>query len=191
MMQSKIIYNKTFKYVLRVSFLFFFLFNYSQTIKWMSLENAIESQKNNPKNILVDVYTNWCGPCKLMDKNTFQNKEIARFINNHYYAVKFNGEGNEIVSFMGRQFKNNGYDKNKSQTRNSSHQFTQYLGVNAYPTTLFFDKKMNLITPIRGYLRPKQIEIYLELFKDDSYKNVKTQKDFDAFIKNFKSKLKT
>ena len=181
--------NTFVSYSLRIAFIFFFLFNYSQSINWMSLEKAIESQKNNPKNILVDVYTNWCGPCKLMDKNTFQNKEIARFINNNYYAVKFNGEGNEIVNFMGRQFKNKGYDKSKSQRRNSSHQFTQFLGVNAYPTTLFFDKKMNLITPIRGYLRPKQIEIYLELFKDDSYKNVKTQKDFDTFIKNFKSKL--
>jgi len=181
--------NTFVNYSLRIAFIFFCLFNYSQSINWMSLEKAIESQKNNPKNILVDVYTNWCGPCKLMDKNTFQNKEIARFINNNYYAVKFNGEGNEIVNFMGRQFENKGYDKSKSQRRNSSHQFTQFLGVNAYPTTLFFDKKMNLITPIRGYLRPKQIEIYLELFKDDSYKNVKTQKDFDTFIKNFKSKL--
>ncbi|MGY8946316.1 MAG: thioredoxin family protein [Flavobacteriales bacterium] len=181
--------NTFINYIFRLTFLFFFLFNYSQTINWMSLEKAIELQKNNPKNILVDVYTNWCGPCKLMDKNTFQNKEIALFINDHYYAVKFNGEGNEIVNFMGRQFENKGYDESKSQTRNSSHQFTQFLGVNAYPTTLFFDKKMNLITPIRGYLRPKQIEIYLQLFKDDSYKKVKTQEDFDTFFKNFKSKF--
>ena len=65
----------------------------------MSLEKAIESQKNNPKNILVEEFTNWCGPCKLMDKNTFSNPEIASLINKNYYAVKFNGEGNEIVSF--------------------------------------------------------------------------------------------
>jgi thioredoxin-related protein len=181
--------NTFVNYILRTAFLFCFLFNYSQTINWMSLEKAIESQKNNPKNILVDVYTNWCGPCKLMDKNTFQNKEIARFINEHYYAVKFNGEGNEIVSFRGREFSNIEYDESKSQRRNSSHQFTQFLGISAYPTTLFFDKEMNLITPVRGYLRPKQIEIYLQLFKDEFYKSVKTQKEFDSFVKNFKSKF--
>ena len=145
-MQSKFIYKMSFKHVLRVAFILFFSFNYSQTINWMSLEKAIESQKNNPKNILVDVYTNWCGPCKLMDKNTFQNKEIARFINEHYYAVKFNGEGNEIVSFRGREFSNIEYDESKSQRRNSSHQFTQFLGISAYPTTLFFDKEMNFLS---------------------------------------------
>ena len=49
---------------------------------------------------------------------------------------------------------------------------------------------MNLITPIKGYLVPQQLEIYLELFKNDQYKLVKSQEDFNEFIKNFKSKLK-
>jgi hypothetical protein len=49
---------------------------------------------------------------------------------------------------------------------------------------------MNLITPIRGYLVPKQLEIYLELFKNDHYKSVKSQEDFDKFLQSFKSKIK-
>ena len=125
-----------------------------------------------------------------MEKNTFKNKVIAQFINQHYYAVKFNAEGNETISFKGRKFENEGYDKSRSQSRNSTHMFARFLGVNAYPTTVFFDDKMNLITPIRGYLVPQQLEIYLELFKNDQYKSVKSQKEFDDFIKNFKSKLK-
>ena len=39
-----------------------------QAIKWISFEQAIKAQKENPKKILMDVYTDWCGPCKLMDK---------------------------------------------------------------------------------------------------------------------------
>ena len=171
-----------------IFFLSFFV-NSSQEINWISFEKAIEAQKTLPKNIIMDVYTNWCGPCKLMEKNTFQNKIIAEFINKHYYAVKFNGEGNDVINFMGRKFENIRYDKSRSQSRNSSHQFTQFLGINAYPTTLFFDEKMNLITPIRGYLIPKQLEIYLELFKKDQYKSIKSQEDFDRFIKSFKSNL--
>jgi thioredoxin-related protein len=175
-----------------LSLIFFLVFfqNFSQEINWISMNEAMKAQETNPKNLILDVYTNWCGPCKLMDKNTFQNKFIAQYINQHYYAVKFNGEGNEIVNFNGRKFENIGYDKSRSQTRNSPHQFAQFLGVNAYPTTLFFDSKMNLITPIKGYLVPQQLEIYLELFKNDSYKLVKSQEDFNEFIKNFKSKLK-
>ena len=171
-----------------IFFLSFFV-NSSQEINWISFEKAIENQKTLPKNIIMDVYTNWCGPCKLMEKNTFQNKFIADFINKNYYAVKFNGEGNDVINFMGRKFENIRYDESRSQSRNSSHQFTQFLGINAYPTTIFFDDKMNLITPIRGYLIPKQLEIYLELFKKDQYKLIKSQEDFDRFIKSFKSSL--
>ena len=41
----------------------------------------------------MDIYTDWCGPCKLMDKNTFQNPDVAQYLNNNFYAVKFNAEG--------------------------------------------------------------------------------------------------
>ena len=175
-------------------FLFFILIQfqlYSQEINWMSLDEVREAQKTNPKNVLIDVYTNWCGPCKLMDKNTFSNTDIIRIINENYYAVKFNAEGNDTVTFMDKVFTNPNFDSTKTQRRNSSHQFTQFLGVNAYPSTLFFDSEMNYLTPVRGYLNPKQIEIYLLLFKDDTYKDVKSQDDFDNFIKNFKSQVRS
>ena len=44
-------------------------FTYSQKVNWVSFEQAVELQKTNPKNIMMDVYTEWCGPCKMMDKN--------------------------------------------------------------------------------------------------------------------------
>ena len=78
----------------------------------------------------------------------------------------------------------------RSQKRNSSHEFTRFLGINAYPSTLFFDSQMNYISPVKGYLNPKQIEIYLHLFKDDKYKNIKSQEDFDGLLKLLKVELK-
>ena len=61
-------------------------FTYSQKVNWVSFEQAVELQKTNPKNIMMDVYTEWCGPCKMMDKNTFENPLIAKFLNDNFYA---------------------------------------------------------------------------------------------------------
>ncbi len=65
----------------------------AQEINWVTFEEALKLQKEKPKKIMMDVYTNWCGPCKMLDRNTFQNKDVANYVNEHYYAVKFNAEG--------------------------------------------------------------------------------------------------
>ena len=162
---------------------------YSQQIDWINVNDLKEVLKTSKKNVIIDVYTNWCGPCKLMERNTFQNKYISKFINENYHAVKFNAEGNESINFMDKFFQNPNFDSSRVNTRNATHEFARFLGISAYPTTVFLDKDMNLITPVRGYLIPKQLEIYLELFKNDDYRTITSQSDFDNFIKNFKSKI--
>ena len=132
-------------------------------VKWMTMDEALAAQKSNPKKIIVDVYTSWCGPCKLLDKNTFGNADVSAFINQNYYPVKFNAEGNEKIKFMDREFINPGYDSKRSRSRNSTHYLTRYLGVSGYQTMVFFDSDGNYITPITGVLNPMQIEIYVKL----------------------------
>ena len=100
----------------------------AQQIQWMSLEEAIAAQKITPKKIFMDVYTDWCGPCKLLDKKTFQNPDVSKYISEHYYAVKFNAEGQEEINFFNQTYTNPSYDPNR-KVRNGTHQFTQYLGV--------------------------------------------------------------
>ena len=168
----------------------FFQFSYSQKVNWITIEKAQELQKKVPKNIIMDVYTNWCGPCKLMDKYTFQNPDVANYLNDNFYSVKFNAEGDEKVIFKGRNFKNNNYKKSLSNTRNSTHDFARYLGVSGYPTIVFFDMNSNPIAPITGYLNPNQIEIYLNLFSNDAYTEIKSQEDFKKFVDNFESQFK-
>ncbi|WP_111307994.1 thioredoxin family protein [Confluentibacter sediminis] len=157
----------------------------AQEIKWMSLGEAMALQKENPKKIMMDVYTNWCGPCKMLDKNTFHNKDVVDYVNKNYYAVKFNGEGNDVIEFNGNTFKNPGYDASRANSRNSAHQLASYLQISAYPTIVFFDEKAGVIAPIRGYQTPPQLELYLKLFKDDAHKTIDTQEKFNAYYKAF------
>ena len=164
--------------------------NEAQEINWVTLEEAIELQKDNPKKIMMDVYTSWCGPCKMLDRNTFQNSDVAAYVNENYYAVKFNGEGNETITYKEKTFDNPRFDPAKANKRNSAHKLTSYLKVSAYPTIVFFDEKGDFITPIVGYQKPQQLELYLKMFKDDHHKNMASQEDFNEFYKAFKPEFK-
>jgi len=158
----------------------------AQDINWVTFEEAVALQKKNPKKIMMDVYTNWCGPCKMLDRNTFKNKDVVDYVNKHYYAVKFNAEGNDTVTYKDQEFSNPNYDASKANRRNSAHEFARFLQVRAFPTIAFFDEELKMIAPIRGYQKPQQLELYLKLFKDDDYKEMATQESFNAYYKAFK-----
>jgi thioredoxin-related protein len=155
-------------------------------INWMSMNDALAAQAQNPKHIFIDMYTSWCGPCKLLDRNTFTNKEVIHYLNTHYYAVKFNAEGIEPVSYMSQSFGNPTYNPANSNRRNPQHQFAKHLGVSAYPTLAFLNMKGQLLTNVNGYQAPQQLEMYLKLFATEAYLNFKSQDDFSTYIANFK-----
>ena len=163
----------------------------AQEINWVTIEQALELQDKNPKKIIMDVYTNWCGPCKMLDKRTFKNKDVANYINENYYAVKFNGEGDATVNYKENTYTNPQYDPTKANRRNSAHQFARFMRVNAYPTLVFFDEKGDFITPIKGFQTPQQLELYLKLFKTDKHKEMTDQVKFNAYHQAFKPQFKS
>ncbi len=63
-----------------------------EQIQWMKFEEAVAANANNPKMILVDVYTDWCGWCKKMDKDTFTDPRVVAHLKKNFYAVKLNAE---------------------------------------------------------------------------------------------------
>ncbi len=157
----------------------------AQEINWMTFNEALEAQKETPKKIMVDAYTIWCGPCKLLDKNTFQNADVATYINENYYAVKFNAEGNEKVTYKDKEFKNPNYQFGKSG-RNSQHELAEVLRIGAYPTIIFMDEKGEVIAPLPGYKSPQQLEIYLKLFYTDAYKAIDSREAFQEYVNTLK-----
>jgi thioredoxin-related protein len=162
---------------------------YGQKINWVSMEEAQELIKKEPRKIIMDAYTNWCGPCKLLDKNTFGNPDVAQYINENYYAVKFNAEGDSVLKFKDNTYTNPNYDPAKANRRNAQHEFARYLGIRAYPTMVFFDSELNVLAPISGYLKPKQIEIYLKLFHTNAYKEINNKEDWSRYQEGFENKF--
>lgn len=162
----------------------------AQQINWLTFEEALALQKENPKKIMMDVYTNWCGPCKMLDRNTFQNPDVANYVNENYYAVKFNAEGDEVINYKDNTFDNKAYKPEMASRRNSVHSLTLALQVGAYPSIVFFDENGEMIFPLKGYQTPQQLELYLKMFGNDTHKEMNTQEDFNAYYSAFKPKFK-
>ncbi|MEW5676898.1 thioredoxin fold domain-containing protein [Flavobacterium enshiense] len=128
-------------------------------IKWMTLDEALTLQKKKPKKakpIFMDVYTDWCGPCKMLDKNTFHDPAFVKYITENYYPVKFNAEGNSEVTYKDKQYKNPNFDPNR-KGRNSVHEFTMFLKVPGYPSVFVLDNKGEIKPPIIGYRTAEQL----------------------------------
>lgn len=157
----------------------------AQGINWMTMNEALEAQKKEPKKIFMDVYTTWCGPCKMLDKNTFSDKEVIEFVNKNYYAVKFNAEGTEEVNYKNFVYTNPNYQEER-KGRNSQHLFAHAIKVTAYPTVVFFKDDGDLIQAIPGYRTPQQLEIFLKMIHSDDYLKVTTVEAWDAYQKDFK-----
>nr|WP_294935947.1 thioredoxin family protein [uncultured Flavobacterium sp.] len=119
-------------------------------LKWMSIDEALAAQKKNPKPIMMDVYTDWCGPCKYLDKTTFHDPKFVEYVKANYYPVKFNGEGTSVVNYKGKKYTNPGYDPNR-KGRNAAHEFTMFLQVQGYPSVYVFDKNGDVKSPLIGY----------------------------------------
>lgn len=173
------------KLVLLVSLILVGLSTQAQEIKWMSMNEALVAQKKNPKPIFMDAYTVWCGPCKMLDRNTFSHPKLAAYVNKHFYPVKFNAEGNESITYEGNEFGNPGFKPERATQRNSPHDFSRYLRVTAYPTLVFFDELGKTIFPASGYRDVKQLEILLKIVADKEYKRLKTDEEYKAYMDSF------
>ena len=174
----------------KIAFLLFALFavlSFSQ-VKWMTLEQAIAAQQEKPKKIFIDFYADWCGPCKIMDKNTYGHQEIANFLNENYYAVKFNAEGKESVTVFGRIFSNPEFSSGKK--RNSMHDFTKFMNVNSVPSIVFLNEQSMPITNINGFLTAKELDPYLRIISSDEYKKFKSRAEWENYQRKMKSTIK-
>lgn len=92
-----------------------------------SWSDLLEKAKASDKLVFVDVYTNWCGPCKTMAKEIFTDSTIANFYNEKFINSHINAEEGEGLTFA-RKYR-----------------------ISAYPSLLFIDHTGEVVHRATGY----------------------------------------
>lgn len=176
-------------------FIFFSFLSFnlaSQSINWMSLNEALEKNKTEPKKIIIDAYTEWCGWCKRMDATTFTDKTVAQLMNGSYYAVKFDAETADTIEYLGKQYTNSALETAKAQGRQIRRATHDLAGVLmgrriSYPTLIVLDEQSKVIAPIPGYRQADEMQAILVYFAEDLHKSVSLQNFMDDFKNTFYS----
>lgn len=137
-------------------------------IKWLSWEEAIEKSKKEKRKIFVDIYTDWCGWCKKLDKTTFAEDHIAKYVNANYYAVKFNAEMESSIILKGVEYK---FIRNGVR---GYHDLAAQLlqGKMSYPSMVFLDEELNMIQAIPGFQDIKTFEMIVSYFGSNSHRAI-------------------
>lgn len=145
-------------------------------INWVSWEEAAELNKTAPKKIFVDIYTEWCGWCKKMDKSTFVDPALVEYMSENFYAVKFDAEQKEDIVWSGNTF------KFVRSGRRGVHQLAYSLlnGKTGYPSFVLLDEEFSRIMVSPGYktaedMMPELVFASQEKYKEMSWEDYKSE----------------
>ncbi len=142
--------------------------NSSNTVvKWYTMTEAIRLNEKAPRKLFIDLYTDWCGWCKTLDKKTFSDPAVAAYLNANYYPVKFNPETTkEAITFGGNTFHYN------PQYRAHELAIALMQGKMSYPSMAYINEGMQLLSTVPGYQGPEDILPLLVYFAKDYYKTI-------------------
>jgi len=168
------------KYILFIGSIGGFLSTQAQEINWLSPEEAFKMQKENPKPIFMDVYTDWCGWCKRMDKGAFKDPQIVNYLNAHFYAVKFNAETHDTLTIDDKEY------LGAPKGQRGQHSFARSFGVKGYPSVFFIDKNGGNRT-MGNYFEANQLAPILIFFKEELH----GISDVNKFSEDFKTTFET
>lgn len=123
------------------------------SLDWMSIDKLDKLDMSGKKGVLVDVYTDWCGYCKIMDKHTFTDPEVIAYLADNYHLIKFNAEQKEPIQFDGRtyEWKSGGRKGYNTLARDMLE------GQMSYPSIVYYNEDKIKIISVPGYKKPAQL----------------------------------
>jgi len=136
-------------------------------------EEALYLAKSENKKVIVDIYTDWCGWCKKMDKDVYENKSIKKITDKSFVIVKLDAEGTDKIKYNGTEYTEAG--------------LALFFEAQGYPTTVFLepDGKLieykynnNTMKNLPGYFKADEFKKMLKFIRDEKYNDTDLSKIF-------------
>ena len=134
-------------------------------LRWNSFNAGIVQAGTGHKKILIDVYTDWCGWCKRMDREVYADPAVREYLAKNFVVIKMNAEGSESVEYKGQAY--------------TPPQLAAAFGVTGYPATLFLKENSEPITLLPGYMEAPMFLHVLSYIAENQYET----KQFDVYLK--------
>jgi thioredoxin-related protein len=132
------------KIILSIVFLFIQIYSFAQIEKGiqfvqnMTWEQVIAKAQKEDKYIFVDLYTTWCGPCKMLDNGAFASPKTGAYFSKNLISYKLQMDKTKIDS-----------DEIKNMYVSVDF-FANTYNINMYPTLMLFNSKGEYIHRIAG-----------------------------------------
>jgi thioredoxin-related protein len=119
---------------------------------WRSWDAGLRESGTSGRPVLVDVYTDWCGWCKRMDRDVYARADVQDYLARKFVTVKLDAESSDAARYQGRTY--------------SSRTLAARFGVTGYPTTLFLNAKGGHLGSVPGYSPPQDFLLLLRFIGD-------------------------
>ena len=121
-------------------------------LNWIDMKTAATISNTEKKMYFVDVYTDWCGWCKVMDRKTFTDPKVIQALSEKYHVVKFDAEQQEPISFNGQTYE----WQAAGRSGVNMLAFALLQGQLSYPSYVFLDADRKPFKIARGFMPADQ-----------------------------------
>jgi thioredoxin-related protein len=116
-------------------------------VVWMGWDEGLREARRTNRPVLVDVYTDWCGWCKRMDRDVYARADVRDYLANRFVVVKLNAEAQDGLQYDGKDLTSAG--------------LAEQFRVTGYPTTVFLRPTGAHLINVPGYVPPDRFLLVL------------------------------
>jgi thioredoxin-related protein len=135
-------------------------------LEWLAFDAATQKANSQNKHMIVDVYTSWCGWCRIMEKQTYGDPEVSAYLKQNFVLVKVNGESSSKMHWQGKEL--------------TEREFARAVGVTGYPATYFLKPNADMLGGVSGFIRSPEFMIYAKYISTRWYEKGKIQTYVDS-----------